>query len=341
MQDRFARLGPSARHQLRREAQPDWAYPMLATLTDRRFSDPDWLFERKLDGERCLAFAQAGRVTLKSRNGNIVSGAYPEIVAALEHGRTANAFIADGEIVAFAGRQTSFQHLQRRIHLRAPERVARSLVPVFYYLFDLIHLDGFAVTDLALRDRKRLLRSAFTFAHPLRFSAHRVGQGEAFYAAACRRGWEGVIAKDARRPYSHGRSRDWLKFKCALGQELVIGGYTEPRGSRIGFGALLLGVHEGDRLVYAGKVGTGFDTATLRELHARLRERERDTSPFATAGAARRDSAGASVHWVRPELVAQVAFSEWTSDGRLRHPRYEGLRNDKDPRDVVREEPSA
>jgi ATP-dependent DNA ligase len=202
MTDPFAILPASRTAALRRAAVPDWTSPMLATLTDQRFSDPAWLFERKIDGERCLAFGRVGRVTLKSRNANVVSGAYPEIVAALERQRTFDDFVADGEIVAFAGRQTSFQQLQRRIHLRAPERVTGSLVPVFYYLFDLVHLDGVDLTDLNLLDRKRLLRQAFRFADPIRLSAHRIGQGEAFYAEACRRGWEGVIAKDGRSPYS-------------------------------------------------------------------------------------------------------------------------------------------
>jgi DNA ligase D-like protein (predicted ligase) len=337
MADPFASLSAAERTRLRASGVPDWASPMLATLTDRRFSDPDWIFERKLDGERCLAFARDGRVSLVSRNGNVVSGAYPELVAALEGQRAVDDFVADGEIVAFVGRQTSFQQLQRRIHLRAPERIARAAVPVFFYLFDLIHLGAFDVTQLDLRARKRLLRQAFSFEDPLRFSAHRIGAGERFYAEACRRGWEGLIAKDGRSQYSHGRSRDWLKLKCAVGQELVIGGFTDPRGSRVGFGALLVGHHEGDRLIYAGKVGTGFDTTTLRELHSRLSKLETDASPFATANAARRDVAGERVHWVRPELVAQIAFSEWTADGRLRHPRYQGLWTDKAPREVIRE----
>jgi len=337
--DPFAILRSSARASLRPAAVPDWTSPMLATLTDRRFSDPDWLFERKLDGERCLAFARKNQVTLKSRNGNVISDAYPEIVDALQRQRAGEGLVADGEIVAFVGRQTSFQQLQRRIHLRAPERVAKAAVPVFYYLFDLIHLDGRDLTDLELLDRKRLLRRAFRFADPLRFSAHRVGQGERFYEEACWRGWEGIIAKNARSTYTHGRSRDWLKFKCAFGQEFVIGGFTEPKGSRMGFGALLVGYYEGDRLLYAGKVGTGFDTATLLDLHRRLRQIETEASPFDTAGAARRDVAGATVHWVRPQLVAQIGFSEWTAEGRLRHPRYEGLRTDKDAREVVRERP--
>jgi bifunctional non-homologous end joining protein LigD len=338
--DPFALLPGPARASLRPAAVPDWTSPMLATLTDQRFSDPGWIFERKLDGERCLGFARAGQVTLRSRNGNDISGAYPELVAALERSRRADDFVVDGEIVAFVGRQTSFQQLQRRIHLRGPERIAGATVPVFYYLFDLVHLDGYDLTDVELVDRKRLLRNAFLLADPLRFSAHRVGQGESYYEEACRRGWEGVIAKNARGPYSHGRSREWLKFKCAFGQEFVIGGFTGPKGSRIGFGALLVGHYEGDRLVYAGKVGTGFDTPTLLDLHRRMRELETEESPFTAVGIARREVGGAAVHWVRPKLVAQIGFSEWTADGRLRHPRYEGLRSDKDPHEVVRERPA-
>jgi bifunctional non-homologous end joining protein LigD len=333
-------LPPPSRAAARRARVPDWTDPMLATLTDDRFSDPDWLFERKLDGERCLAFCRNGRVTLKSRRQNVVSDAYPEIVAALEKRRITDDFIVDGEIVTFVGTQTSFQQLQRRIHLRAPDRIVRSSVPVVYYLFDLPHLGAHDLTDVPLVDRKTLLKQAFTYRSPLRFSTHRIGRGERYFDEACRRGWEGIIAKDGRSPYIHGRSKSWLKFKCSFGQELVIGGYTDPKGSRIGFGALLVGHYDGDRLVYAGKVGTGFDMATLRDLTARLQALKTGTSPFATVSAARRDVAGEAVHWVRPKLVGQVAFSEWTSDGRLRHPRFEGLRDDKAAREVVRERPT-
>jgi bifunctional non-homologous end joining protein LigD len=287
-----------------------------------------------------FAFGRDGTVVLKSRNGNDVTGAYPEIVAAFDRLRAADTFVADGEIVAFVGEQTSFQQLQRRIHLRAADRIAAVAVPISFHLFDLLYLDGADITELPLVERKRLLASSFTFRDPLRLSEHRLGDGEAFFEEACRRGWEGLIAKRAESSYSHGRSRDWLKFKCSFGQEFVIGGYTDPRGARVGFGALLLGVYEGGRLMYAGKVGTGFDTATLRDLHARLLALAGKASPFDVAGSARRDAAGASVHWVKPELVAQVDFSEWTADGRLRHPRFLGLRTDKDPREVVRERPS-
>ena len=199
-------------------------------------------------------------------------------------------------------------------------------------MFDVLHLDGTDLTEVALRRRKALLRRLLSWQDPLRFTPHRNAAGEAYRAEACRKGWEGVIAKRADAPYLAGRSTDWLKFKCAHGQELVIGGYTEPGGGRHDFGALLLGYHDGAHFVYAGKVGTGFDTPTLRDLGARLRSRACDEPPF-TRGA----PPTAGVHWVRPELVCEVAFTEWTRAGRLRHPRYRGLRTDKDAADVVRE----
>jgi bifunctional non-homologous end joining protein LigD len=204
-------------------------------------------------------------------------------------------------------------------------------------VFDLLWLDGFDVRALPLRTRKRLLRDVLETGGPVRLSTHRNGEGEAMFEHACRQGWEGVIAKRADSPYRATRSRDWLKFKCEAGQELVIGGFTAPRGARTEFGALLVGYHEaGDPdgpLRYAGKVGTGFDGETLRTLGAQLRDRETDASPFADP----RSIKEAHVTWVKPELVAQLAFTEWTTAGRLRHPRYLGLRDDKPAGQVVRE----
>jgi bifunctional non-homologous end joining protein LigD len=187
------------------------------------------------------------------------------------------------------------------------------------------------VTTKPLRARKALLRRSLAFKDPIRITAHRNRDGEAFFAEACRKGWEGVIAKRADSPYTHGRSRDWLKFKCSAEQELVVGGYTAPRGTRTELGALLLGYHADGVLRYASKVGTGFTRATLRELAGKLEPLRRDTSPFADEVRER----GAT--WVEPQLVAQVGFSEWTRDGRLRHPRFLGLRDDKAAGDVVRE----
>jgi bifunctional non-homologous end joining protein LigD len=291
--------------------------PMKAVLTREPFSDPDWIFERKLDGIRCLAFKAEKRVQLRSRNDLSLNGRFPEIAAALEHD-----VVLDGEIVAFDGAQTSFAALQRR-----GERPA----PVFFYVFDILRAGGQDVTERPLRARKALLRRSLVFADPIRLTAHRNRDGEAFFADACRKGWEGLIAKRADAPYTHGRSRDWLKFKCSAEQELVVGGYTAPRGSRTDLGALLLGYYADGGLRYAGKVGTGFTRATLGELAAELSRLRRSTSPFADQVRER------GVTWVEPELVAQIGFSEWTRDGRLRHPRFLGLRDDKDAAEVVRE----
>jgi bifunctional non-homologous end joining protein LigD len=317
------------RANLRTERVPSWKTPTLATLTDERFSDPDWIFERKLDGVRCLAFRDGRRVHLLTRNRQSLNGTYPELVEALA-AQPCSKFVVDGEIVAFEGRRTSFARLQGRLGLTDPDEARSSGIPVFYYLFDLMHLDDESTTEVPLLWRKRLLRRSFQFDDPLRYTTHRVGDGESAFAAAYRRGDEGVMAKLADAPYAGKRSSNWLKFKCSRDQEFVIVGYTAPKGSRVGLGALLLGYHDGDVLRYAGKVGTGFDTATLRSLHKRLSGTEHD---HPTVDGAKVPGA----HWVRPTSVAQVAFSEWTRDGKLRHPRYLGLRTDKSPKDVVRE----
>jgi DNA ligase D-like protein (predicted ligase) len=207
-------------------------------------------------------------------------------------------------------------------------------VKVFLYLFDLTWVEGRDVRALPLRTRKRLLRDSLDRHDGVRLTPHRVGDGEAFYAEACRKGWEGVIAKRADSPYTSSRSRDWLKFKCEKGQELVIGGFTPPKGSRAELGALLVGHFDGGGdLVYAGKVGTGFDDATLRDLRRRLGAIVRDEPAFADAGQIK--APGAT--WVEPRLVAQIGFTEWTRHGRLRHPRFLGLRFDKPAPEVVRE----
>jgi bifunctional non-homologous end joining protein LigD len=307
--------------------------PMKAKLTDRRFSDPGWVFERKLDGVRAIAIKSGGEVRLVSRTGKPLI-AYPELVEALE-AEVAEEFVADGEIVAFEGGQTSFARLQGRMQIQDPEQARRTGIAVFLYLFDLVYFDGHDLRELPLRTRKSLLRRALSFDGPLRYTAHRNERGEEFFREACEKGWEGLIAKRAESPYIHGRSGDWLKLKCSREQELVIGGFTPPQGSRKRFGALLVGYYEDGELRYAGKVGTGFSERVLAELGAKLETLRSEDSPFA------RDGLPRNAHWVRPELVAQVAFSEWTGDGKLRHPRYLGLRDDKRPREVVRERPTA
>ncbi|MGW0686875.1 non-homologous end-joining DNA ligase [Streptomyces sp. NPDC002754] len=306
------------------------ASPMLATLSDRREFAKGWIFERKLDGIRVLAVREDGRTTLRSRSGRRLDATYPEIVEALDAQDAAD-FTVDGEIVAYAHGRTDFSRLQQRMGLTRPGDVAASDVAVKYYVFDLLRVDGADVRRLPLRTRKSLLRQALTFTDPLCFSSHRNEGGAELLADACERGWEGLIAKRADSTYQPRRSGDWLKLKCAHGQEFVVGGFTEPTGSREGIGALLIGYYEGDRLRYAGKVGTGFDRRTLLALRAQLDELRQSHSPFTDRVAER------TAHWARPRLVAQIEFSEWTRDGMLRHPRYQGLRDDKGPTDVVRE----
>jgi bifunctional non-homologous end joining protein LigD len=324
-------LPPEVKARLRERPQPEWVAPMLATLTDERFSREGWLFEPKWDGERCLAFRLGGDLRLFSRKRKRLDAKYPEITAAFQR-RARESFIADGEIVTFDNGVTSFAKLQQRMQVEHPSPDLVRRVPVWLYLFDLLYLERYDTRQIALRYRKEVLRDTFDFSGSLRFTEHCEREGEAYYREACRKGWEGVIAKDGASVYVSRRTRSWLKFKCRQEQELVIGGYTDPQGQRIGFGALLIGYYRGGKLVYAGKVGTGFDEATLWRLGERLAQLETAGSPFAGDGLPRR-----GVHWVKPELVAQIGFTEWTRLGKLRHPRFLGLREDKRPEEVVRE----
>jgi bifunctional non-homologous end joining protein LigD len=328
--DPFDALPADARKALRRCAQPARVEPMLATLWDEPFSDPGWIYERKLDGVRCLAFRKGARVRLLSRNDKDMNATWPELVEALESD-PCDDFVVDGEIVAFSRGLTSFSRLQQRIGLQRAEAARATGVAITLYLFDILHLAGHDTTRVPQRARKALLKRALRFRDPVRYTPHRNECGETLLKEACAKGWEGLIAKDAGAPYEHKRSRKWLKLKCGAGQELVIGGFTDPKGSRRGFGALLVGYYRDGKLRYAGKVGTGFDEATLASLHGRLARLERDSSPFAE----RVREAGA--HFVRPELVGEFGFTEWTRDGKLRHPRFLGLRTDKPAKDVVRE----
>ncbi|MFJ8937508.1 non-homologous end-joining DNA ligase [Streptomyces sp. NPDC102365] len=326
---------PEAQARLLRAAAPGVelaSRPMLATLSDRRDFPDDWIFERKLDGVRVLAVREAGRVRLFSRTGNRLDETYPEIVDALAAQSCAD-FTVDGEIVAFTRGRTDFGLLQQRMGLTRRRDVEASAVAATYCLFDLLRLEGADTTRLPLRARKSLLRRALTYRAPLRLSTHRNEGGADLLADACARGWEGLIAKRGNSPYVPRRSPDWLKLKCSLEQEFVIGGFTEPGGGRAGFGALLVGHFEGEDLRYAGKVGTGFDRRTLLALRGALDELALPASPFCD----RVREAGA--HWAEPVLVGQIAFTEWTRDGMLRHPRFLGLRYDKPARDVARERP--
>jgi bifunctional non-homologous end joining protein LigD len=321
MADPLKALAPEQRKRVRRTRQPAWVDPMLATLTNQYFSDPDWIFEPKLDGIRCLAFKKDARVTMLSRNKLDLSAAYPTVMKALQS--QSGDFIIDGEIAAVVGDKTSFSMLQQ---------ARRAAVPLVYFVFDVMHVEGLDVRKVDLLGRKAVLAKALRWKEPLRLVTHVVEEGETYFAEACKRGWEGLIAKRAASVYVGGRSRDWLKFKCSNEQEFVIIGYTDPQGSRVGFGAILVGYYEGDELRYAGKVGTGFDQRTLLDLMKLMKPLERAEPPFPGKPPIRK-----GVHWLRPKLVAQIGFAEWTPDGRLRHPRYLGLRRDKKAKEVVRE----
>jgi DNA ligase D-like protein (predicted ligase) len=306
---------------------------MLATLTDRRDFGDDWLLERKFDGERCVALKDGGNVRLESRTAKDLTGAYPEVRTAVA-GQRNRVLVLDGEVVAFDGEQTSFSRLQQRLGVRDPSPELVAAYPVVFCIFDLLELDGGDLRGRPLLERRALLTEAVRPSAALQLSEAWRDDSQRRFARACESGWEGLIAKRAHAPYVAGRSKDWLKLKCVWEQELVIGGYTDPAGSRTDFGALLVGYHEDGRLRYAGKVGTGYSAATLRSLGARLRELETSESPFVDAQPIPRGT-----HWVRTELVAQIGFAEWTKDGRLRQPRFLGLRDDKSAAEVVREQP--
>lgn len=315
---------------LRRAADAAYRPPMLATLAALPLPVGDWVCERKLDGVRVVATRERdGTPRLWSRNQRSMDASYPEVVEALD-AQGPERFVLDGEIVAADGR---FGSLQARMHLSDPRRARATGVAVFGHLFDLLVLDDLDLTRLPWRTRRELLAAVVRPRDPLLLAETLEGAPGDLLSSACAEGWEGLIAKRADAPYRGGRSPDWRKLKCVRDQEFVVGGWTDPSGGRRGLGALLVGYHDGDgALRYAGKVGTGFDDATLLSLRERLDALTTPRSPFVDAV---RET---GQHWVRPELVAAVGFGEWTTDGRLRHPRFQGLRIDKDPADVVREQ---
>ena len=327
-------LAKGARGRLRYQPQPVWLPPMLATLAEIAPTGGQWLYEPKLDGVRALAHVTGGQVRLYSRNRKPLESGYPELVDALALAVRGDA-VLDGEIVApdpARGGLASFERLQQRMQLRDADRARRTGVQVQFYLFDCLFYEGIDLTGLPLVDRKSVLRDVVWFDDPIIFTPFRNTGSAAMFRDACARGAEGIIAKRADSRYVGARSTDWLKIKCINQQEFVIGGYTEPQGSRECLGALLVGYYDQGALRYAGKVGTGYDRATLELLHRRLTPLQRRTSPFAPGPV----PAG-TVRWVTPRLVAQVGFAEWTSAGVLRHPRFLGLRDDKPARAVRRD----
>jgi ATP-dependent DNA ligase len=283
---------------------PEWLEPMAATLTQDRFTGPEWVFERKFDGIRLLTYKNGSDVRLYSRN------RLPQNIPPIAHAVSAlpvHDVILDGEVTWPGAKLT-------------------------YHVFDIMWLDGRNVTALPLDERRTLLDGL-----PFRAPLHRVHalEIESPWERARVEGWEGVIAKRRDSRYEHRRSPQWLKMKCEETQELVVGGFTDPQGTRVGLGALLVGYYDGSDLVFAGKIGTGFDTKLLLDLRARLDALEISASPFTKAIGLPRLRA----HWVQPQIVVQVGFIEWTVNGKLRHPRLLGVRHDKAARDVVRESP--
>jgi len=311
-------------------APPRWLEPMAATLArDDRVPDGDWQVERKLDGVRVVAYVVGGEVRLLSRNRIHQEDVYPEVVDALED--LAIDAVVDGEVVAVDGGVSSFERLQQRMHVHDEARSRRSRVKVTYVAFDLLWLGDQDVRALPLSSRRELLEQVLDPGHVVTLSDLLDGDPDTARARAVEEGWEGLIVKRRASAYQGRRSRDWLKLKLVRQQEMVVVGFTEPTGGRPALGALLVGYHEDGRLRYGGKVGTGFSHPTLVALRARLDPLEIDAPPVPDP------PREPTAHWVRPELVAQVGFGEWSRAGRLRHPRYLGLRADKNPADVVRE----
>ncbi len=318
---------------------PVTAAPMQAILGDKPFSSPDFLYEIKYDGVRAISFLSAdGTLSVKSRNNKELGSRFPELDDIGAH-FLAEELVVDGEIVAVDERGVShFQLLQGRINLDGGQGIeqASRKTPAFYYVFDILFLNGRDLTGLPLERRKEILSSIFIPHGRVRLTESIEAGGEAFFEAAKQNGLEGIIAKSRRSVYSHKRSRDWIKLKAVRQQEFVIGGYTQPQGSRARFGALLVGYYDGGDLVYAGHVGTGFSEQTLDEVYAAMQPLKQKQTSFLEL-----PRANAPAKWVKPQLVAEIKFAEWTREGNLRQPVFLGLRQDKDPKDVIREEPGA
>jgi bifunctional non-homologous end joining protein LigD len=324
---------------------PHAIHPMLATLIDQPFDDDEWLYEIKWDGYRAIAFLDGTSVRLVSRNQNDLTAAYPELHAIPEylHARTT---VLDGEIVVLDEQgRSSFSLMQQRTGVgNGGRRIRRTRddVPVVYYVFDVLYADGYNVMQVDLEKRKQLLASILTPNDLVRYSDHYIGKGMALFEAAAQRGLEGVVAKRRRSCYVQKRSSEWLKIKIVKRQECVIGGYTDPRGSRENFGSIVLGLYDNwQRLIPVGQAGSGFNQATHAAMWKRLHALETARSPF--YGKIESDR---RVHFVKPELVAEIKFSDWTHEGqsgaiKMRAPVFQGLRFDKSAGECKFEHPAS
>ncbi len=331
-------LQPEALEKLTLDDFPGWKEPMLASPEDRPYERANWIYEPKLDGQRAIVYRRGGQVQMLSRNKLIITEQYPELVAALkEHGR--GDFVADAEIVSFEGERASFEQMQKRMHVQKPSKELVEEAPVFMYLFDVTYYEGYDTTRLSQLERKQLLRGLVEYKDPLRYMEYQEGGGLELFQRSCASGQEGVIAKDGSAPYQRSRSKSWLKWKCVRQQEFVVGGFTLPTGGMRGFGALLVGYYpEGsEKLQFVGGVGTGFSDEAIRDVRQKLDALATRENPFMQDDLLPLEG----VQWVRPELVAQVGFGEWTKLNKIRHPRYLGLRADKDAASVRREPTAA
>ena len=314
---------------------PRAIHPMLATLVDRAFDDTQWLYEIKWDGYRAIAFLDGGSVRLVSRNQNDLSAAYPEL-ASIRDSVKARTAVLDGEIVALDEQgRPSFSLMQQRTGVgEGGRRIRRTRddIPVVYYVFDLLYLDGYDLMQIDLERRKELLASILAPSDLIRYSDHYVGNGKVLFEAAAQRGLEGIVAKRRNSCYLQKRSSEWLKIKIVKQQECVIGGYTDPRGSRENFGSVVLGLYDNEgRLIHVGHAGSGFTQESHAALWKRLHALKTKRSPFYGKVESTRP-----VHFVKPELVAEIKFTEWTHEGqsggmKMRAPVFQGLRFDKKP----------
>lgn len=322
---------------------PSVIHPMLATLVEQPFDDDQWLFEVKWDGYRAVTFVQDGKVRLVSRNQNQLTGEFPEIAKAAASLNIENA-ILDGEVVALDEKGlSSFSLMQQRTGMTHPGKATKrdASVPIVYYVFDLLYLNGYNLMKTELEQRKNLLRQIIPEGKGfLRFSDHYPADGNALFTVARDKGLEGIVAKLRNGQYVQRRSREWLKIKITRRQECVICGYTDPRGGREHFGSIILGLYDKDKkLVHVGQAGSGFTVSSHAALWKRLQKLETDHNPFG-----QKIDATRRPHWVEPKLVAEIKFSEWTHEGKsgqvkMRAPIYQGLRTDKKPEECTYEFP--
>lgn len=328
----MTRIDPKKLPGARKAPMPEFLPPQLATLVGEPPAGEEWLHELKFDGYRMLCHLRRGKAQFLSRNGKDWTEKFPNLCEALKNFPAATA-ILDGEIVIVdkAGR-SSFQKLQQSMKSSSSAFV--------FQIFDLVYLDGFNITRTPLRERKALLEELLTADKlkgargQLRYSDHVEGNGPQFFKQACEYGIEGIVSKLADSPYESTRNRNWVKTKCIKRQEFVIAGYTPSKKGFPGFGSLILGVYDKGKLIYSGRVGTGFSIKQRLELQKKLDQISQVSMPFAVKP---KDPGLREAHWAKPLLVAEVQFTEWTADGSIRHPSFQGLREDKKPTEVVRE----